>query len=57
MVKILYYVNVLGFSAHVKCTSSNIEIEKFKKQHSCFAQVCHNPTFLPHTDDDIKQMY
>lgn len=55
MVKILYGVNVFSFSAHVKCISSNIEIEKFK--HSCFAEVGHNLTFLPHTDEDIKQMY
>lgn len=38
--------------SHVKCISSKKEIEKIK--HSCFAL---NPTFLPHTNAAVKQMY
>lgn len=52
MVEILYNVNVLCFSAHVKCISSDTDQEIL----TAFT-FYHNPTFLPHTNDNIKQMY
>lgn len=52
MVEILYNVNVLCFSAHVKCISSDTD----REIQTAFT-LYHNPTFLPHTNDNIKQMY